>query len=308
MPGPSAEEHRATTASRQETASGSRDLWGFLAFSHGWTWLFWGVVVAAGANVWAEPWATAVFAIGGLGLPLGGVVMTRSVAGRTGLRDLGRRLIDPTRIGPRWWLVILGLYPALKLSAGAFAVLFGSVDTPFDLTEASALFQAPGELLAAVGFLLLLGPLPEEIGWRGFLLDRLQIRFSALAASLLLGLAWFAWHGPLFFMSGYYARAGGAPEPILFGLSIVLAAVLYTWIYNHTGRSVLAAVLFHFSGNLTGELLDAPAVVYRYELLLTAVVVLVVVWRWGADTLRAPRTEHRAPPPSSSGTGRTGSA
>jgi hypothetical protein len=28
---------------------GSRDLWGFLAFSHGWTWLCWGVVVASGA-------------------------------------------------------------------------------------------------------------------------------------------------------------------------------------------------------------------------------------------------------------------
>jgi hypothetical protein len=138
-----------------------------------------------------------------------------------------------------------------------------------------------------MGFLLLLGPLPEEIGWRGFLLDRLQARYRALPASLLLGLAWFAWHGPLFFITGYYDRAGGAPELLPFGAAIVLAAVLYTWIYNHTGRSVLAAVLFHFSGNLTGELLDAPAVVYRYELLLTAVVVLVVVWWWGGNTLSA---------------------
>jgi membrane protease YdiL (CAAX protease family) len=277
-----------TTASLPpKTAMGSRDLWGFLAFSHGWTWLCWGVVVASGAHVWGEPWATAVFAIGGLGLPIGGVVMTWSVAGRDGLRGLGRRLVDPTRIAPRWWLVILGLYPAIKLVAGGCAVLFGSVDVPFELAETSALLRAPGELLAVMGFLLLLGPLPEEIGWRGFLLDRLQVRYRALPASLLLGLAWFAWHGPLFFITGYYDRAGGAPELLPFGAAIVLAAVLYTWIYNHTGRSVLAAVLFHFSGNLTGELLDAPAVVYRYELLLTAVVVLVVVWWWGGKTLSA---------------------
>ena len=267
------------------TEIGDGDLWGFLAFSHGWTWLFWGVVVASGADVWDEPWATTLFAIGGLGLPLGGVVMTRSVAGRDGLRDLGRRLVDPTRIAPRWWLVILGLYPAVKLVAGGCAVLFGSVNTPFDLAETSALLRAPGELLAVMGFLFLFGPLPEEIGWRGFLLDRLQLRYRALTASLLLGVAWFVWHGPLFLISGYYERAGGAPELLPFGASIVLAAVLYTWIYNHTGRSVLAAVFFHFSGNLTGELLDAPAVVYRYELLLTAVVVLVVVWWWGGKTL-----------------------
>jgi len=249
------------------------------------------VVVASGADVWDEPWATALFATGGLGLPLGGVVMTRSVAGRDGLRDLGRRLVDATCIAPRWWLVILGLYPAIKLVAGGCAVLFGSVDTPFDLADTSALLRAPGELLAVMGFLLLLGPLPEEVGWRGFLLDRLQVRYRALTASVLLGLAWFAWHGPLFFMSGYYAQAGGAPEVLSFGAAIVLAAVLYTWIYNHTGRSVLAAVLFHFSGNLTGELLDAPAVVYRYELLFTAVVVLVVVWWWGVDTLCTPGNE-----------------
>jgi membrane protease YdiL (CAAX protease family) len=136
-----------------------------------------------------------------------------------------------------------------------------------------------------MGFLFLLGPLPEEIGWRGFLLDRLQLRYRALTASLLLGVAWFAWHGPLFLISGYYGRAGSAPELLPFGASIVLAAVLYTWIYNHTGRSVPAAVLFHFSGNLTGELLDAPTVVYRYELLLTAVVVLVMVWWWGGKML-----------------------
>jgi len=65
--------------------------------------------------------------------------------------------------------------------------------------------------------------------------------------------------------------------------------VLYTWIYNHTGRSILGAVLFHFAGNVSGELLDAPDAVYAYETYLTAAVVLVVLWRWGAETLRGAR-------------------
>lgn len=273
------------------------DLWGFLAFSHGWTWLFWGIVVWQGVDVWGTPWAMTLFAIGGLGLPIGGVVMTARVAGHEGLRELGRRLVDPTRISLGWWAAVLLLLPAIKLTAGGLAVLFGAADVPFRLEEAAALVAHPAELLLYLGFVLLLGPLPEEIGWRGYLLDRLQLRFSALGASVLVGLAWFAWHGPLLFMAGYYARAGGAPDPLQFGTAILLASVLYTWIYNHTGRSILAAVLFHFVGNASGELLNAPAAVYAYETYLTAALVLVVLWRWGAETLRGTR---RAPAPDAS--------
>ena len=267
--------------------SGAADLWGFLAFSHGWTWLFWGIVVLWGANVWDSPVALALFAIGGLGVPIGGVLMTRWVAGSSGLRDLGQRLVEPGRLSAAWWGVVLFLYPALKLAAGGLAVLFGVTDVPFNLSEAGDLLVQPVDLLLALGFIFLLGPLPEEIGWRGYLLDRLQVRFSALGASVLVGLAWFAWHGPLFFMTGYYARAGGAPDPLQFGVALLLAAVLYTWVYNHTERSVLAAVLFHFSGNVSGELLNAPPEVYAYETYLTAALVLGVLWWWGYEMMRS---------------------
>jgi membrane protease YdiL (CAAX protease family) len=237
-------------------------------------------------NVWQSSLGTALLALGGLGLPLGGTVMTWRVAGRDGLRDLGRRLAQPGRIPGGWWAVVLLLMPVLKLSAGGLAVFSGVTDAPFNLEEAAALVARPGELLSFLGFLLLLGPLPEEIGWRGYLLDRLQRRTTALGASLGVGLAWAAWHGPLFFMTGYFARAGGAPEPLQFGVMILLISVLYTWIYNHTGRSVLAAILFHFSVNAAGELLDAAPPVDAYEAYLTAILILFVLWRWGANTLR----------------------
>jgi len=269
-----------STTSAAPPRRGASDLWGFLAFSHGWTWLFWGIVVAWGANVWESSVALTLFAIGGLGLPIGGVLMTWQVAGRSGLRDLGRRLVEVERISGGWWVVVLFLYPALKLAAGGLAVLLGVTDTPFNLTEATELVSHPVDLFLTLGFVFLLGPLPEEIGWRGYLLDRLQVRFSALGASLLVGLAWFAWHGPLFFMGGYYARAGGAPDPLQFGVMLLLGAVLYTWIYNRTERSVLGAILFHFSGNVSGELLNAPPEVYAYEAYLTIALVLGVLWRW----------------------------
>jgi len=47
--------------------------------------------------------------------------------------------------------------------------------------------------------------------------------------------------------------AGASLPP--FGLLILLGFILYTRFYHHTDRSVLGAVLLHFSGNASGTLL-----------------------------------------------------
>lgn len=42
---------------------GARDLWGYLAFSHGWTWLFWAIVIARGTDVWASAASVVLFVL-----------------------------------------------------------------------------------------------------------------------------------------------------------------------------------------------------------------------------------------------------
>lgn len=46
----------------------------------------------------------------------------------------------------------------------------------------------------------LLGPISEELGWRGYAIDALQARWSALVSSLVVGFFWSVWHWPLFFI------------------------------------------------------------------------------------------------------------
>jgi uncharacterized protein len=50
-----------------------------------------------------------------------------------------------------------------------------------------------------VVFFLIVG---EELGRRGYALPRLLAQRSALAASLILGVMWGAWHLPPFFVTG----------------------------------------------------------------------------------------------------------
>jgi uncharacterized protein len=266
--------------------AGYRDVAGFLLFSHGWTWLFWALSAAWSTSVWEMP-ATVFFIIGGAGVFLGGVIMTRVTLGARGLRELGRRILDPRPVPARWWGVILLLHPLLTLAAAGTSLLLGATTPPIDAAAAGARVLDPFTLLATMAFILIIGPLPEEIGWRGYLLDRLQARRTALAASVVVGLIWWSWHLPLFVLPGYFDAFGrGAPTPLDFLWNIMPAAVLYTWVYNNTGRSVLAVIVLHFMENFTGEMLGISDEARAVRLVLTAMLVVFVVAWSGPKRLR----------------------
>jgi uncharacterized protein len=81
-----------------------------------------------------------------------------------------------------------------------------------------------------------------------------------------------------------------APDPALFVAAILVHSVLYTRIYNHTGRSVLVAIPFHFAINFVGMLVEGEAWVEWTRTGITGAVALLAVGLWGGRTLR------RAPP------------
>jgi uncharacterized protein len=296
----------SAAASAAHVRSGGRDVWGFLAFSHGWTWAFWTLAALWGVSVWERP-ATVFFVIGGAGVFLGGIVMSRLTYGPSGLRDLGRRLVDPTCIGARWWAAVLLLYPALALAASGLALALGATARPLDVEAAAARLADPLGLLAMMGFILIIGPLPEEIGWRGYLLDRFQGRWNALAASLVIGVVWWSWHLPLFGLPGYFDAFGRAtPTPLDLLYGIVPAAILYTWIYNNTRRSVLAVLVLHFMQNFTGEFLGFAEEARPSRLGLEIGLALAVIAWWGPATLRRGRPLEGPPVAADAGTGLAG--
>ena len=158
------------------------------------------------------------------------------------------RQITHWRVDPRWWVVAFGLplAAAVLITAGIVAVR-GPVDLGQALPEPTTF------VLVFLFALVVSGGLNEEPGWRGFAQARLNERYGALRASLLIGVVWAGWHLP-YFLTPVTPHSSFPPVNQIgwFGGILALSVVL-AWAYNGTG-SVLVVVVLHAMAN-TADLL-----------------------------------------------------
>lgn len=205
------------------------DLWA-AADSHGWT------------SVSIPPILPLLV---GYGFVAASLAMTGVVDGRAGIRSLlGRFLI--WRIGLWWYAVVLLGAPLVDLAAIAVhTVLGGAVP---DFTQPFAR-QIVGSLDLGTAlplfFLFVVLTNGEEIGWRGYALARLQVRHTALIASIVVGVVWAFWHIPKFLTAGSTQDYSFW----LFLLDSIAKAIIFTWVYNSTRGSLWAVTLLHASIN-----------------------------------------------------------
>ena len=142
----------------------------------------------------------------------------------------------------RWLLPTVLLVPLTSLVTLAAMALVG---LPIQWE-----FAPPWQALVPTFVLILLfNALPEEYGWRGYALSRMQSRSSALIASLILGAIWGLWHLPLHFIEGTVQSAMPVYE---FVLQQMVLAIFYTWLFNNTRGAVSVSILFHAIGNIVG--------------------------------------------------------
>lgn len=190
------------------------------------------------------PFYSALGLFVGYGLALASLIMTGLTLGRAGVRALLRRFLI-WRVGVQWVLLVL-LGPAiLAVSAVGLYSLLAGVIPDFNNVDARQIFGTSAPLWYFVIPFFLVDALTngEEMGWRGYVLPRLQARFSALVSSLILGVVWGLWHLPKSWMAG-------EPMSLVWAIPHNIAmAVLFTWVYNNTKGSLLLATLFHAALN-----------------------------------------------------------
>lgn len=214
---------------------------------------------------------------GAYGPALAALVVTALTKGRAGLRELFSRM-GRWRIGWGWMVVALLSPLAIYL---ATALVLGLVTRqPLALGTYGSIAELPG-VSGLAGWLvwILTFGLGEETGWRGFALPRLQKTYSARTASLILGGLWAAWHIPTFF----YNYELSVVSVLSFTIGILSGSALLTWLYNSTGGSLLACILWHGSYNAAAAGSGGAIAVVETAVVITAVI--FIGKRYGPESL-----------------------
>jgi hypothetical protein len=189
-------------------------------------------------------------------------------AGRGGVAGLWKQMTR-WRVGWKWWLLAPGVLIVVHLCAFMINIALGA-----RIVNTAHVASLPVYLSATVLPLLLLGGQWEEPGWMGYAQRRFQDRFvdSVLKATLVVGLIRIVWHTPLLVY-------GTIPWfDFLFG--IFALQIIFTWLYNAAGASVLIAMVAHLFSNVmtaTVKPLFSPADQQRYWLIMVAVEFLVAI-------------------------------
>jgi membrane protease YdiL (CAAX protease family) len=129
-------------------------------------------------------------------------------------------------------------------------------------------------LVAAVG---------EEAGWMGYAFEPMQNRAGALRTGILMGSIWGIWH----FIGWYFQTHNTLTWTAGQFISTVALRIIIVWLYNNTGKSVFAAVLFHDMMNVSEFLFPNYGSHYDPVItgVITAIVTEVVTFLWGPRTL-----------------------
>jgi CAAX protease family protein len=213
----------------QKTTSTKKQVFIFFACTYGLSWS----LFAFGQATGIEP----IMMLGIWGPSITSLLLTYKFYGKKGVKAFFARF---KRVNIAWyWWVLLILLPATIHFTGR------SIWQYFFDGEINPFFLKPQYWLQPILGSFIIAGIGEEFGWRGFALPRLQKHFSPLVAILILGLFHSFWHLPT-----YWLGQGIHNVPAWFVLAFALPwTVIFNWLYNKSGGSMIFAVAFHAISN-----------------------------------------------------------
>lgn len=214
----------------------------FFLLTYIWTWAWWVGIAALIPDNKAEAFGEPVFLAGAFGPTVAALIT----------RWLTHRDLKICRLWTGWYALAAGLgFGLCAFFVVALAVPSASIAkaSVYALRWSALLHWAP----YAINYSTLLGgPLPEEPGWRGFALPRLQERYGPVRATLILAALWAGWHLPLFQIKGW-----SSANPWQFLLILVGISFLFTAAANISKFNVLVAIVLHAFFNTSSGLGNA---------------------------------------------------
>lgn len=191
-----------------------------------------------------------------------------------GVRSHLRTYIKPR--GPYgYYLLAIFLFPTIWILGYLLSRALG-MEVPFS-NYPKLDSNLPWRVILFFLYNFIYGGLSEEPGWRGFVLPRLQAKFSPFVSSLILGVLWAVWHAPARF-GGIEAKS--VSDTVVEWILLILVSVIFTWLFNRTGGSILSTAMVHPAMNTTGNFLIAsPGTLILLFAFLISIVVFDRMWR-----------------------------
>ena len=208
----------------------------FVALAYALSWSWWLPLVVSGTVVEpGEGWPTHLPGL--MGPAFAAIVVTAFTGRRAGLADLGSRVVR-WRVGWVWF--------ALIAATGALALL--PMVSRGDAVDVLTYSGAPTAGIATVLYALVVNGFGEEIGWRGFLADRLLRSHSRGRTAVIVWAVWAPWHLPLFWVVGNF-RDLGVGGTVGWVIGIGFGSLFLTWLYQSASSSILVVALWHTAYN-----------------------------------------------------------
>ena len=243
-----------------------------LAFGISWLGMISAVLASRGIAPFYRPYFLVLSIFYAIGPALAAAIVSQVTQGKIGVQNLLKGLLR-WRVGlVRYIIVVLSPVVLLTVAQIITKLLGLTVTIPVPHVDLSpyVIFGFGVNFFANTC---------EEIGWRGFALPRLQKRYNASIATLIVGTLWALWHLPLLFL----VSNPMSEFPFAWFISIMADAFIYTWIYNSTKGSVLLVALLHGAGNIfTAFITGVSPMTYA---IVTCVVAIVLITVFGKKNL-----------------------
>jgi membrane protease YdiL (CAAX protease family) len=237
--------------SNQQT---NRNPWKYFLLTFAYSWTIWIPSVLDGIGLDlpfdVSGYSTLVVIIGAFAPMLAAITLVFREEGGKGVKAFLAKAFD-FHIKPLYLILAIALPLLIHVISHYLALAVG-------LDVAQTLFPAEMSvspiILAIPYFLLMLiiGGGQEEFGWRGYAQQPLQEKIGVLPASFVIGVVWGLWHLPLWFMAGDMHSAYSFVAFVMMTISI---SFVYAWLYNASGKKLIAVLVLHAMSNTAAPLL-----------------------------------------------------
>lgn len=254
--------------------------WFYLLLAYGWTWLWLIPVALTRLDYQSSPLLLLIIFIGIFGPGLAGIILTYRDGDPEKRRDFWQRASDFRRIRFGWVAFMLLLWPALHLLSNILSKAWGSEPPASEMVKQ---VTAQPLLIPVIVILYFIQAGIEDLGWRGYMLEKVLRSWSPVNAALLVGVFHAFWHLPFFFIVGTnQIKMGFGFDFWLFVAQALSFSIYATWCYVDNRHSTLAAILLHTIGNLCNDIFTLPGGTLKFQLytlfMVVGAIVISLVW------------------------------